>query len=217
MRAQDADLAGVENAAPAAIPALAVAENTATTEFPDGITFTLEAETTDPIVNLELLYRAEGHETYSVELPPFEAGATLLDIEHAIDLRVGELPPGIDVHYKWRIFEDDGDVTETPELTRFWVDDRFEWTPLVGPNVTVYTYDADPEFQQEILNAAERTITRLSEAYGADLEQRVRVWAYANRDDYASSLPPSFVQWSAGFNRPDLHVIDGWCCLPATR
>ena len=45
----------VEDAAPAAIPGLAVTENEATADFPEGITFTLQAETTDPIANLELL------------------------------------------------------------------------------------------------------------------------------------------------------------------
>ena len=40
---------GVEDAAPAAIPGLAVVENEATVEFPERITFTLEAETDDPI------------------------------------------------------------------------------------------------------------------------------------------------------------------------
>jgi hypothetical protein len=206
--AQDLEHTGAEHAAPAPIPGLAVARNEATVDFPEGITFTLDAETADPIANLELLYRPPGWETFSVELPSFQAGATELDLEHPIDLRVGALVPGIDVQYRWRITEVDGDVVETPERSQFWVDDRFQWTPLVGPNVTVYTYDVDPAFSQEILDTAERTIARLSEAYGAGLEQRVRVWAYSNREDYTGSLPPSFVQWTAGFNRPDLHVIN---------
>ena len=41
-------------------PGLAVARNEATVEFPEGITFSLDAETTDPIANLELLYRPPG-------------------------------------------------------------------------------------------------------------------------------------------------------------
>ena len=45
-------------------------------------TSTLDAEATDPIANLELLYRAPGEDTLSVELPPFEAGATELEIQH---------------------------------------------------------------------------------------------------------------------------------------
>jgi hypothetical protein len=197
----------VENAAPAAVPGLAVARNEATANFPEGITFTLDAESTDPIANLELLYHAPGVESLSVELPPFEAGATELAIEHPIDLRSGELPAGIDIEYRWRITEADGDVVETPEQMLSWVDDRYDWTPLSGPNVTVYTYNADPAFQQAILDAAERTVTSLAESYGTELEQPVRVWAYADKEDLYGALAPNSEPWIAGAAYPPLHVI----------
>jgi len=196
-----------ENAAPAAIPGLAVARNEAIADFPEGITFTLDAESTDPITNLELLYHAPGLETLSVELPPFEEGTTELQIEHPIDLRAGELPVGIDIQYRWRITEADGDVVETPEQTLSWFDDRYDWTPLSGPNVTVYTYDADPAFQQAILDAAERTVTSLAESYGVELVQPVRVWSYADKDHLYGALAPNSEPWIAGAAFPALHVI----------
>src|SRR5215213_1569506 len=197
----------VENAAPAAIPSLAVARNEATAKFPDGITFTLDAESTDPVANVELLYREPGLETFSVELPSFTAGATDLEIEQPVDLRSGELPPGVDVQYHWRITEDDGDIVETPEQTILWADNRYDWTPLSGQDVTVYTYNADPAFQQAILDAAERTITSLKESYDAKLEQPVRVWAYAGKEDLYGALAPNSEQWIAGAAYPPLHVI----------
>ena len=198
---------GVEDAAPAAIPGLAVARNEAAVNFPDGITFTLDAETTDPIANLELLYHAPGLETLSVELPPFEGGTTDLEIEHPVDLRAGVLPTGIDVQYRWRITEADGDIVETPEQTLSWFDDRYDWTPLSGPNVTVYTYDADPNFQQAILDAAERTVSNLAESYGTELDQPVRVWAYADKEHLYGALAPNSEPWIAGAAYPPLHVI----------
>jgi hypothetical protein len=198
---------GVEDAAPAAIPGLAVARNEAAVNFPDGITFTLDAETTDPIANLELLYHAPGLETLSVELPPFEVGTTDLKIEHPVDLRAGVLPTGIDVQYRWRITEADGDIVETPEQTLSWFDDRYDWTPLSGPNVTVYTYDADPNFQQAILDAAERTVSNLAESYGTELDQPVRVWAYADKEHLYGALAPNSEPWIAGAAYPPLHVI----------
>lgn len=197
----------VEDAAPAAIPGLAVAENEATAEFPNGITFALDAQTEDPVANVELMYRAPGLETLSVELPAFEAGTTELDIDHDIDLRSGEMPPGIDIFYHWRITEADGDVVETPEQTLSWFDDRYDWVPLEGPNVTVYAYDVDPTFHQEILDSAERTVTNLSESYGAELEQRVRVWAYTDKEHLYGALAPNSEPWIAGAAYPGLHVL----------
>jgi hypothetical protein len=212
------DLAGVEDAAPAVIPGLAVAENKATAEFPEGITFSLNAETEDPIANVELMYRPSGVETYSVELPPFEPGTTELDIDQSIDSGPGgtsQLPVGIDVQYHWRITEEDGDVVETPDQIRFWVDDRFEWVPLVGPNVTVYTYDADPVFQQNILDVAERTVASLSKAYEIELEHRLRIWVYSNKDDFNGIQAPFEALWAAGGNYGSLHLTHA--ILPPDR
>jgi hypothetical protein len=117
------------------------------------------------------------------------------------------MPPGVDIQYRWRITEADGDVVETPEQTLSWFDDRYDWTPLSGPNVTVYTYDADPTFQQAILDAAERTVASLAGSYQAELEQPIRVWVYADKDHLYGALPPNSEPWIAGAAFPALHVI----------
>lgn len=197
----------VEEAAPAALPGLAVVENQAVAAFPDGITFSLAADTDDPIADVELLYRAPGLDTHSVELPRFDIGTTTLDIDQTVDLRAGDLPPGIDVQYRWRVTEADGDIIETPEQTVLWTDTRYDWTPLSGDHVTVYTYDGDPAFQQEILDAAERTIDNLSGAYGVTPEQPIRVWSYTNKDDLYGALAPNSEPWIAGAAYPGLHLI----------
>jgi hypothetical protein len=199
--------ARAQEAAPAALPALTVGRNEAVADFPTGITFTLDAETTAPITNLELMYRPPGIDTFSVELPPFDAGTTKLAIEHPIDLRDGHLPPGIDVNYRWRITEENGDVVETPEQTVLWADDRYDWTPLTGQHVTVYSYENDPTFQKEILDTAERTITRLADSYGVTPDQPIRIWAYASKDDLYGALAPNSDPWIGGANYPSVHVI----------
>jgi hypothetical protein len=117
------------------------------------------------------------------------------------------LPTGIDVQYRWRITEDDGDIVETPEQTLSWFDDRYDWTPLSGPNVTVYTYDADPNFQQAILDASERTVSNLADSYGTELDQPVRVWAYVDKEHLYGALAPNSEPWIAGAAYPPLHVI----------
>jgi Peptidase MA superfamily len=196
-----------EAAAPAAIPGLAVGRNDATSNFPNGITFTFDAQLTDPAANVELMYRPTGVKTYEVETPDFDAGATQLAVTDQVDLRAGELPPGLDVQYHWRITGANGDVVETPEQTVLWGDNRYTWTPLSGPHVTVYAYNADADFQQSILDTAERTVGRLATAYGAAPTQPIRIWAYANKDDLYGALAPNSEPWIAGANFPGLSLI----------
>src|SRR5262249_54848528 len=109
--------------------------------------------------------------------------------------------------YHWHVTLADGETIDTSEQTVLWSDTRYQWTPLAGPHVTVYTYDASPEFAQAILNAAERTITRLSTKYGATPEQPIRIWTYAKRGDLYGALPPNSETWIAGSSYPDLHLI----------
>jgi hypothetical protein len=199
--------ATVQEAAPAAVPGLSVARNDAAVDFPTGINFSLDASTTGPVTDVELMYRTPGIETYSVELPQFDHGSTALNIQHQLDLRAGDLPPGVDVQYHWRITEANGDVVETPEQTLLWGDDRYDWKSLAGPHVTVYTYTGDDAFRKSILDAAERTIDHLKQAYGTTPNQPIRIWAYANKDDFYGALPPNSEQWIAGADFPDIHLI----------
>jgi hypothetical protein len=203
VRAQEA----AESAAPEAIPGFAIALDDAVAKFPDGITFSLDAESDHPIADVELMYRVPGIETYSVELPRFQSGTTSLAIDQAVDLRSGDLPPGLDVQYHWRITDENGDVIETPEKTVLWEDSRYNWTPLKGQHVTVYSYDGDAAFEQEILDTAERTIASLTKAYGVEPNQEIRLWSYVSKDDFYGALAPNSEPWIAGAAFPGLHEI----------
>lgn len=203
VRAQEAALI----ATPQSVPGLNVTVNEATPEFPVGITFALQATTETPVASVELLYHAPGIETLSMEIPPIPLGATELDITHPVDLQSGQLPVGVDVIYRWRITDVDGNVSETPDQTTHYFDTRYDWTELEGPRVTVYTYDASPEFRQAILDSAEHTIDRLQNAYGILPTQRIRIWAYPNKDDFYGSLAPNSEPWIAGEAQPALFLI----------
>lgn len=203
VRAQEAALI----ATPAAVPGLNVTLNEAAPEFPTGITFSLQATTESPVTSVELLYHAPGIETLSVELPSITPGTTELDITNPVDLQSGQLPVGVDVIYRWRITDEDGNISETPDQTTHYFDTRYDWTELEGPRVTVYTYDASPEFRQLILDSAEHTIDRLENAYGILPTQRVRIWVYPNKDDFYGSLAPNSEPWIAGQAQPALYLI----------
>ena len=103
------------------------ARNEATVDFPEGITFTLDAEATDPIANLELPTEPPVRTPYPSSCRRSRRGrqSWRSSIQSTCARRVAA---GIDVQYRWRITETDGDVVETPEQTLSWVDDRYDWT-----------------------------------------------------------------------------------------
>lgn len=196
----------VANAQPAIeAPALSVASNDAVPTFPDGIRFSLVATSPVPIERVELLYAAAGQETLNLSTPAYTPG-TEIDLTHDLDLR-GDLPPGVDLVYRWRLLDTDGAAIETEPQTVLWSDDRFDWNPLPGERVTVYAYAGDPEFNQAVLETAERTLDRLETDYDARQTDPIRLWVYASGDDFAGALRPNTEPWIAGASYPALDLI----------
>ncbi len=199
------------------LPSLAAAQDTATAgitvtaesvvaEFPNGITFNLNATSDEPIVEAELFYRAARLETLRLGTPELVPG-TEVALTYEADFRGGRMPPGVDILYSWRLETESGAVLETPEQVVLWADDRFDWQPLEGELVTVYAYNGNPDFNQAILDAAERTIDRLSAAYDAEMNEPIRIWAYNSGEDFVGALAPNSEEWIAGAAYPALGLI----------
>ena len=178
-----------------------VAAESATPAFPEGIDFSVTASSPDGIAEAELLWRPALEETLTLGLPEVEPGQTV-DLDHRVELRAGALPPGLDVHYRWRFTEADGDVLETPERTVLWADDRFDWQPLGDGPVVVYAYSGDAAFQAEVLASAEETVERLNRRFGAALTDGVRIWVYGSAGDLTGALAPNSEPWIAGAAYP---------------
>ena len=186
--------------------AITVTAESAVAEFPNGITFSLNAVSDEPIVEAELFYRPARVETLRLGSPDLTPG-TEIALTYEADFRGGRMPPGVDILYSWRLETASGEVLETPEQVVLWADDRFAWQPLEGELVTVYAYNGNPDFNQAILDAAERTIDRLSAAYDAEMDEPIRIWAYNSGQDFVGALAPNSEEWIAGAAYPNLGLI----------
>lgn len=173
----------------------------ATVDFPTGIDFALEVVSADPIEQIDLLYRPVTAETLILERPRFAPGREVA-LTHEVELEAGGLPPGVDLRYRWRVVEADGDVAESPERTLRWEDTRFDWAPLAGARATVFAYNNDPAFNRAVLDSAEATIDRLGTEFGARPAWPIRIWVYASGQDLGGALAPNSEPWIAGAAHP---------------
>lgn len=176
-------------------------------QFPSGMTFPVEATSDEEIVSVDLLYHPAYIETLNqggVEIAPAVSIAGAYDL----DLRDGSIPPGVEIRYRWRVTEADGDVMETPEQGVTWLDTRFDWTEISSPRVVVNAYNGDPAYNQKVLESAEATIDRLSEEFGAEMTRPIRIWVYNSRDDFNGSLAPNSEGWIVGAAYPWLGLIN---------
>lgn len=199
-------VAAQEVATPAPDLAVTFGQQTASSDFPRGITFSVDYSTPEPIERAELLYSYAGDETLNLvtaELPDPSAQS----VSYFLDLQIYYLPPGLDLTYHWRLTGEDGASAETPPATVTWLDSRFDWTTIETADVRVSTYDGDAGFAQQILDSAQAAVDRVQSDLNVKLDQQVRIWSYASKDDFAGTQAPNTEQWLAGVAFPDLKLI----------
>ncbi len=179
--------------------ALTVQTNDAAAHFPDDITFSLRADASTPIERVELLYAEASQQTLHLMTPPFEAG-TSINLAARLDMRLNFVPPGLDLIYHWRLTDADGAVTETEPRTVLWLDDRFDWTDYRTDQVTVYAYNGDDDFNEQILASAQQTIDELQSEFEVERSQPIRIWIYDTKQDFEGSLAPNSEPWIGGIS-----------------
>lgn len=195
-RAQDAEATPVWTATTVEIVA-----GEPVVDFPTGISFPVAVTSTDPIVEIDLLYHAVGDETLTLTAADFDPG-TGVDITYELDLRGGSLPAGLEFGWRWRVTEADGDVAESDEQLLTWRDTRFAWEAVGDGPVTVFSYGNDPAYIADVLATAEETVAQLGQQFDAELTKPLRIWVYPDRNDYLSAQAPNSEQWTAGAAYP---------------
>jgi hypothetical protein len=73
-----------------------------------------------------------------------------------------------------------GGRVETAPVQVDFNDNRYPWRSLTEGKVTIYWYEGDGSFAQEVMEAAQQALARLAEDTGAELEKQVEMYIYAN-------------------------------------
>lgn len=189
-----------------AADAITINHDHAVAEFPDGITFSLEAQGRRTITQAELLYRISDDPTLNLIVPSFTPGKRVA-IQHVLDLQVYYLPAGLDITYHWRLADDRGNVVESQPQTLLWEDTRFDWQSLSSADVTVYAYTGNEAFNQLILDAAQTAVDRLKSEYGLNQITPIRIWVYNSRDDFNATKQANEKDWAIGTSYSNYHLI----------
>jgi hypothetical protein len=178
----------------------------ATTDYPKGVTFDLNFVTDAPIERAELLYSYAGVGTLNLITAPL-SDPTARSVSYFLDLQIYYLPPGLDITYYWRLTGADGSTAETDPQTVTWLDSRFTWTTIETADVRVSTYDGDAEFAQQILDSAQNAVDLIQTDLNVKLDQQVRIWSYKSTEDFSGTQAPNTETWLAGVAFPDLKLI----------
>ncbi len=188
---------------------ITIIENSAMADFPYNITFSLEAESNDKeIIAVELLYGATRHDAYTVVNADIIPGQRI-EANHLLDTQVYHIPPGVDMSYQWLMYHPDGTTSTTPEQHLMYHDERFNWQQRTAQNVTVYWYNGNEDFGDELIETATRALEDLQYKIGAELSDPVNIYIYANTSDMYSAMRSNEAEWIGGQAHLSLGVIIG--------
>ncbi|MBC8265230.1 MAG: hypothetical protein H8E47_14035 [Anaerolineales bacterium] len=155
--------------------------------FSEQIVFRLTAESGSEINDITLIYRTGSALVTNSAYPEFSP-AKQVEAEHVWRLQRGEIPPGSDIEYSWRIKDAAGNTLETELATFTYMDDRFTWESLAEGKIILYWYDADQTFGRELLSSAVESLARLEENVGVELEKPVKIIVYQSKADMQEAL-----------------------------
>jgi hypothetical protein len=186
-----------------------VISSEAEAQFPTAITFTLEAETDNDIVDVDLEYRVNRRglvpESCRVDVD-FTADQQLVASWTWNMLTTGGLPTGTEVEYRWLLEDAVGNRIETSPNTVRFDDLRYDWDSIASDDVIFFWYAGDAAFVQELVDAAGEALDDLGSEVGVYLEQPATFYIYADAGDLHGALVyPD--EWTGGVAFPAYGTI----------
>ena len=188
---------------------ITVISSDAEMQFPSTITFSMEAEAANDIADIDLVYRKSGESLIPVSSRvdvDFIPGQLVAASWTWDMLETGGLPPGTEIDYWWLIEDAAGHELQTSPATIAFDDLSHDWQSLASDQVTIFWYEGDLSFVQELVDAADEALERLAGEIGVALEQPVKIYIYANSGDLRNALIyPQ--EWTGGLAFPGYGTV----------
>lgn len=202
-------LVGWLGAAPAALAAdngFVVTQDSAQSEFPKDVLFSLQAQSPDQVSMVHLLYRlADSPVTYS-DLVPMPRSARI-SASYTMNLRQQYVPPGVVIHYQWLLDGQSGAKYATPWASVAVADSRFSWQSMTNGPLTLHWYDGNTTFASSVLADGLNSYLQAAKGVGLGSVPAGQIYLYASSTDLQGALAQGTNQWVGGQTFPQYHVI----------
>jgi len=181
-----------------ALPAYAdssvtVNRQTVVMDFPNKMTFSLDASSPNDITDVTLIVRF-GTVSHRLKAKITPAKEIKTQIEWNLGSQYsgtngGYLPPGTTFDYSWIIQDSSGNQLETEPISYMVIDNRISWQVVENDALAVHWYGAPKSYGQSVFDAGVAILETLRKQLGATNTNKVQVWLYTDRNDFRSSIP----------------------------
>lgn len=187
---------GATPATPRPPAELNVTANTAEVSFPAEVRFRLVAS--DPastIERVQLFYSVDDSPVLQEATPTFRPGRTIEAEFHWLVRQL--LVPGSEISYYWQVETAGGNHWTTEPQRVDYNDTRFAWRQARDGLITLYTYGSGEAASETLLREARNVLDLMQQEYGLILEKEVKIFVYADEQDYLTAFGPLQVNSTA--------------------
>lgn len=168
-----------------------IISSSATSEFPEGIRFKLQATSDTDIASVAVRFRAGVQTSGTYDYLKFEPGPSVdAELLWRTNTSARYIPPGTLITYVFEVEDAAGSVASTEPVTIPYHDARFEWIEVSEGPVTVAYHGPVESRARAILDVSIQTIEKMGPLLGAEMETPIRVTMYNNVKEMLEALPP---------------------------
>lgn len=167
--------------------------------FRDYLTFTVDAQSSSDITEVELYYRVIGQLATSRNQAEFTPG-TSISAEFTLDQTdpINYMPPGTELEYWWKMTDSAGNELKTDRESIILLDNRYDWEQLQNDRLTLYWYDGGSDFGQALYDRANEALDTLEQDMGITIENPIKIFIYGNHRDLLSAISTNAQEWTGG-------------------
>jgi hypothetical protein len=188
--------------------AFVVDRATVTPNFPQGITFALEAHLTGSgtITRADVSYRVRG-DAYTRGVVGHFTPAARISLTAAVDGQIDYIPPGVTIDYYWTLEDSAGHRFDSQSAQFRYDDTSLPWKTRTGLSYHIHWHGERESFANQLEAATTAGLTNLFDQTGLTLTVPAEIWVYSSDEELRAALPPGEPEWVGGKAFPDFGVI----------
>ena len=168
--------------------AIQVGSNTAESSFPQGITFTLDANAGQPFDSVRLIYQVAPDGVQVTAAPRCTTGASIHCTFVFANSLSSPLIPGAEVTYSWRMSAGGQSQDTQPQMVTY-EDTRFDWQTITEGNVTIWWYSGSEGGARAVLEAGHESLDRISALLKTQVAFPVKIYYYGSAQAMQPAIP----------------------------
>jgi hypothetical protein len=171
---------------------IVVVDQSATSEFPNGVKFSVHATSPDEIVDIRVFVKKlgqSGRSTYRKLV--FEPGTEITGEALILSGSGGEyIPPGTRIEYSFEIQDAADRLLRTDGQIFIYLDHHQEWKTLSDGLITLFYNESVIEGRaQAMMQGAQETLERMGPVLGIDPTEPLHIVTYGDYDSMKTALP----------------------------